>query len=217
MAAANADAGDLSPQEAIEKIDRVDQLHHALEQRTSGVTWMVWGIASAAIFVTYSYVGVVVDAYATQMRALFPFLWIPWVLLGLLVTRSLWRSAGLVVPIQQRSLDRQGILLGLLFVGLISAGLLGVQALGWPLLEPAVALVGVGAATGLMGILGLTATSRFERRGAMIAGTLLVVVALVTTALVPADGTGYAWLSLVAPVSVAIAYFTVGGLVAARG
>lgn len=217
METASGDLGRLSPEEAVEEIERIDGLHDALEQRTSGVTWMVWGIASAAIFVTYSYVGVVVDAYAPEASALFPFLWIPWVVLGVLATRSLWRSAGLVVPIDRSAIDREGVLLGLLFVVLITAGIRGVDRVGVALLEPAIALAGVGAATGLMGLIGLTTTSRFERKAATVAGALVVLVALVTSALVPPDGTGYAWLSLVAPVTVALAYFTVGGLVASRG
>lgn len=217
METASGDLDGLSPEEAVEEIERVDRMHDALEQRTSGLTWMVWGIAIAAIFVSYSYVGVIADAYDPAASSLDPFLWIPWVVLAVLTTRALWRSAGLVLPIEPGGLDLESLLVGVLFVGLSYGGILAVQELGVPLLEPAVVLVAVGVATGLVGILGLTTTSRFERRAAVVAGALLVVVALATTALVPSDGIGYAWFSLVAPLSVVVAYFAVGGLLTTRG
>lgn len=206
----------LSPQEAVERIDEVDNVHDALEQRTSGITWMVWGIAVAAIFVSYSYVGVLADAYDPQAASLNPILWAPWVLLAVIVTRQLWRSVGLVLEVDPGA-DREGLLTGAIFFGLTYGGILAIQELGVPLLEPAVVLLGLGIATGLVGILGLTTTSTFERRAAIVGGATLVLVALGTTALVPRDGVGYAWFSLVAPIAVAVVYFGIGGLVAARG
>lgn len=218
MATATGEAGGgLTPEEAIERIDEVDDLDDAIRQRTSGITWMVWGIAIAGIFVSYSYVGVLADAYDPQAANLNPFLWVPWVLLAVIVSRQLWHSAGLVLEVEPSGLDVEGLLTGAIFLALTYGGILVVQELGVPLLEPAIVLLAVGVATGLLGILGLTTTSSFERWAAVVAGAFLVAVALGTTALVPGEGVGYAWFSLVAPVAVAVAYFGVGGLVAARG
>lgn len=218
MATATGEPGDgLTPQEAVEHIERVDQLHEALEQRTSGITWMIWGIAVAAIFVSYSYVGVVAEVYDPAAASLNSWLWLPWVLLAVVATRQLWHSAGLVLEIDTDGFDLEGLATGAIFMGLSFGGIFAVQELGVPLLEPAIVLLAIGVATGLVGVLGLTTTSSFERRIATAGGILLVAVALGTTALVPSGGIGYAWFSLVAPLSVATVYFTVGGLLAARG
>lgn len=217
MALPTKNEGELPVSEAVSEIEHLEGLHEAIAQRTIGLTWMVWGLAVAAIFVTYSYVGVLFDAYAAEVEVLFAFLWAPWVALAAVITHQLWRSAGLVMPVDPRAERREGIVTGLVMLALIFGGLWIVHATGARLLEPATVLLALGAATAGLGLAGINARSRLERRLSAIAGGGLILVALVTTALVPQGGIGYAWLSLVAPVASVLAYFGVGGLLIARG
>lgn len=55
---AHADAMNetLTPQEAARVLTKARSWEDALEGRTAGITWMIWGIATPGIFVTYGFV-----------------------------------------------------------------------------------------------------------------------------------------------------------------
>ncbi len=215
--AATSGAGSFSVEEAVEEIGRVEALSDALEARTSALTWMVWGLTMAGIFVSYSYVGAIFDAYSSDVEILFPVLWIPWVAMAVVITRVLWSSAGLVMPADLQGSDREGILSGIVFLGLIFGGLYLVSRVDVAMLEPAVVLLAVGVATGALAILGVNASGRIERRAGVLAGVGIAGVALVATPIVGTGGTGYAWLSLIAPVTSALAYFAVAAVILRLG
>src|SRR2546428_9143884 len=101
---------------------------------------MIWGVVAPAIFVTYSLAGLVVAQDPAAAR-LFPILWIPWAGLGLLTTASLWRSVGLVIPVDRTRGARQGVATGILIVGFIAAGIGAIGVHGAPISEPAWALI----------------------------------------------------------------------------
>lgn len=214
---ATSGAGSFSVEEAVEEIGRVEALSDALEARTSALTWMVWGLTMAGIFVSYSYVGAIFDAYSPDVEVLFPVLWIPWVAMAVVITRVLWSSAGLVMPADLQGGGREGILSGVVFLGLIFGGLFLVSRVDVAMLEPAVVLLAVGVATGALAILGVNASGRLERRAGVLAGVGIAGVALVATPIVGTGGTGYAWLSLIAPVTSALAYFAVAAVILRRG
>src|SRR5439155_15344138 len=104
---------------------RIGSLHGALARRTAGLTWMIWGVVAPAIFVTYSLAGLVVAQDPAAAR-LFPILWIPWAGLGLLTTASLWRSVGLVIPVDRTRGARRARAAAILSVGFIAAGFVGI-------------------------------------------------------------------------------------------
>lgn len=204
-----------TPGDAMAEITKLEDVHEALKRRTVGLSWMVWGIVAAAIFVSYSFVGFVAEVEAPEAATLFPFLWLPWVLLGVLTNRLLWRSVGLVIALDPAEGAKWGILTMVLFLGLIFGGMALVAALDVPITEPATVLMAMGLATGLLGAVG--GSESYDRGLALAGGAVLVVVALAATLLVGDGDTAYAWFSLVAPVAVVLVNFTVGGLVASRG
>jgi hypothetical protein len=79
-----ADAA-LSPQQAAQALADLAGYEEGLTTRVGALTGMVWGIVSAAIFVTYGMVTRI------QPTWLVPFLWLPWTLAGIAVTTSLWK------------------------------------------------------------------------------------------------------------------------------
>jgi hypothetical protein len=75
----------LTPQQAAQALADIGAYEEGLTARVGGLTGMVWGIVSAAIFVTY---GV---APKVSPMWLLPFLWVPWTVAGILVTNCAWR------------------------------------------------------------------------------------------------------------------------------
>lgn len=75
----------LSPQQAAQALADLSGYEEALTSRVGALTGMVWGIVSAAIFVTYG--------VATDIRPmwLMSFLWVPWTAAGIAVTISAWK------------------------------------------------------------------------------------------------------------------------------
>ncbi|MCA1811221.1 MAG: hypothetical protein LC623_04315 [Halobacteriales archaeon] len=75
----------LTPQQAAQALAGIAQYEEGLTTRVGALTGMVWGIVSAAIFVTY---GV---APSVSPMWLMPLLWVPWTLAGIAVTASAWK------------------------------------------------------------------------------------------------------------------------------
>lgn len=87
-----------SPAELTEAVERIDEAlaeEASLRTRTEGLTWIVWGLVTLPLILTY-------DATAWMAGSLAglwaKFLWVPWVALGALLTSVLWRSAALARP-----------------------------------------------------------------------------------------------------------------------
>lgn len=83
----------LTPQDAAQAFARANQWEDRIVHRTEGMTWMVWGLATAGIWVTLT-------AMSRGPMSLLPMTlsWSAWVLAGFALTYSLWRSAALVRP-----------------------------------------------------------------------------------------------------------------------
>jgi hypothetical protein len=78
------DADTLSPTDAARTLRDLEGFEETLSARVGSLTGMVWGIVSAAIFVTYGQMG----AFPAWSM---PFLWVPWTLAGIAVTTSAWK------------------------------------------------------------------------------------------------------------------------------
>lgn len=204
----------LTALQAADEIRRMQQFPDALRRRTSGLSWMIWGLAIPGLFVTYSYWGVVVDNYAPDAGPVFAILWIPWIAMGVISMIVLWRSAALVIPALNDR--RRAWLTPLVFVVVIQGGFGLMQLLPWDMVEPAISLIVVGLATIMAGLTGLIAHDRQEKTLAALAGGLLIAFAVIGTLLWQASDTAYAVLGSLGPLAIAIAYFGTGLVVASR-
>ncbi len=210
MSANANNAESLSPQKAAEEIRRIEGLHGALRQRASGLTWMIWGIVAPSIFVSYGLLGMLVGTFHF-LRLLFPLLWIPWAAVGIIATATLWRSVSLVLPVQTARV-REGILTGVLIVGLIFAGFGAISVTGLSIAPLAWVLLALGVALVIVGLLGFNVNSASERRLWVLGGLLLVVTSLVGTLLLGGDALFASQVfTFVSPLASALVFFG-GGL-----
>jgi hypothetical protein len=75
----------LTPQQAAQALAGISHYEEGLTTRVGALTGMVWGIVSAAIFVTYGSMSPAIPMW------LMPFLWVPWTLAGIAVTTCAWK------------------------------------------------------------------------------------------------------------------------------
>jgi hypothetical protein len=205
----------LTARTAAETIGRLEGVHAAMERRTSGLTWMVWGLATPAIFLSYGFAGAAGawEESATTWWA--TFLWVPWVAMGVAATIGLWRSVGLVVPTDHRAGRRGGILFMLLFLGFIFLGFTLRETLQLNLHESSMVLLMVGAANVTIGSFGSICTDRVERALWIGTGVALAAMAGVTSAVFGPDQ--HSAVTVTAAASVAVAYFGSGLYQVTRG
>ncbi|MHB8587098.1 MAG: hypothetical protein ACYDDF_14820 [Thermoplasmatota archaeon] len=86
----NAPFGLLDAANAIAKAQRWDV---DLRRRTEGISWMIWGIITAAIFLSYP----LASAFGAPDWA-YAVLWLPWTFAGYAIMFALWRTAHLASP-----------------------------------------------------------------------------------------------------------------------
>ncbi len=86
--------GELSPTEAANALRELEAAEEVLSQRTGGITTMMWGIISAAIFLVY---GVAERTLIGPQNIAMSFLWLPFVAAGTLLTRKLWQHNALAL------------------------------------------------------------------------------------------------------------------------
>ncbi len=84
------DATTLTAMDAAEALRSLEGFEQGLDRRTGGMTNMVWGLASAGIFLTYGSADTWIQDIGQYW--LFGFLWIPWVAAGMALTAALWGS-----------------------------------------------------------------------------------------------------------------------------
>lgn len=182
---ADAMSEPLTPQEAARALSKAQSWEDALHARTAGLTWMVWGIVTPAVFLTYGFVAVVGELErADPPWWLWNVLWVPWIAAGVTATVALWRSAALAVPSLDSPRDRRRALLGGVgFSALLFAAFL--------LLEPDSAIVPLGAIGAMWLLMALTNAWGTDRHGrvvgAVVGGTLLAAAALMALLRAPPE------------------------------
>lgn len=87
----------LTPEEAARAFAKANAWEDRIQHRTEGMTWMVWGLVTAAIWVTFQALSRGPMTLATMTLA-----WAPWILAGFALTHALWRSASLASPAVHR-------------------------------------------------------------------------------------------------------------------
>ena len=163
----------LTPQDAARALEEGSGFVGALAERTAGLTWMIWGIATPGVFLTYAFFGAL-DAGGWWLGLA----WVPWVLMAILATAMLWRSAALAVPALAH---RPTPWFWARFLGYTVAITL-LMYLARPE-GPEAPLVIVGALWTGMGVLNLWNASPTGRRVCVAAGLPLVATGLLLAAL----------------------------------
>ena len=169
-----------SVRQAADVLTEATRYEEALRQRTEGLTWMIWGIVTPSIWLTYGLVGASLDT----MPAWTALLWMPWVYVGVVTTVVLWRSAALAAP---RIVDggQKGWVVGLAWFAVTSL-MWWLLERGVPSLNAAVIpLFVISAAWTLFGVIDLNRTSATGRRVSIAIGAATLVAAGVVAFLAP--------------------------------
>lgn len=195
------DADAMTPAQAAQILRDVEGYEETLSLHTAGLTHMVWGVAVAGIFLMY---GSAMD-WLQQVGAAWAaaVLWVPFVVAGLWITRSLWHSHA--VHFGEDPDPRDMVWSALATVGFLGGSVLlwlfldGLAPLRW--LPPTAMLFATGVFAIVMGVF-FRNRSRFACNTLAIAGvsTALGAIALAATDwsiviqnLVSAIGGGLTW------------------------
>lgn len=168
----------MTPQEAAAVLRDVGHYEERLTNRANGLTLMIWGLASAGIFLTYG----TADPYLENMDLswMYALLWLPWVAAGLLASRGVW--SGHALTLRRSDEPGTGAMMGsvaLFFV--IAAGLfVGLDILAG--IEWTVSSI-MTIANGLFGIALATFISKWHRScrdtATLVAGLAMVAVGII--------------------------------------
>ena len=175
MTAAASEPGNLTPDQAIREILRIEGHTGSLLQRAVGLTWMIWGVISGGIFVSYEAIGIAAPS-GTLLALGYGLVWIPWVLLGGIATAVLWRSLALVIPKSSGHAGRITVVATATFLALVLGGGAVIAIASIPVSGPAWAMFAVGAAAAVVGGSGVTTDSRAERTLWLAGGASLAVL-----------------------------------------
>jgi hypothetical protein len=163
--------------EALGEVLSIEHRTASLLQRTVGMTWMLWALVNAGLFVTYDAIGlsgpVGVSAYVENGLA-----WLPWVALGSLTTTVLWRSLAIAVPPSPHGARWVTATAAVTFLALVLGGLAVIALAHLPVSGPAWALFAVGVAAAVVGGSGLTTLARSEQVLWLVGGIGLSVLAV---------------------------------------
>lgn len=160
--------------QAVRRIDEALAEEASLRTRTEGLTWIVWGLVTLGLVLTY-------DATAWMAGSLAgfwtTFLWVPWVGLGALLTGVLWRSAALSRP-ELAETRQGGLLQTAAYVGFI---LLVWFAVVWSpgrLHPDNIAIIAIGSAWTVFGAANPFSVTGTGRRVMLATGVPMVLVGL---------------------------------------
>lgn len=178
----------LTPQEAARVLSRAQSWEAALETRTAGLTWMIWGLVSPAIFVTYGFAATLVTLEGARPGWWMGLLWMPWVAMGIVATVFLWKTAALAAPRFDDPAEGRRILWTMLALG-------GALSLALAILKPdsgILPLGGLGLMWLLAGAVNAFRGTREHRVVTMVVGLTLLATALVLAATrAPVDVHGF--------------------------
>lgn len=171
-----AEVEGFSPEEAARTIERARSYEQPLRRRTEGVTWMIWGIVTAGISLSYGAVGDYFPHPETTPWWAFALIMLGWPLVGVLSTFATWRIAALSLPSEEdrslRSALSGALWLPLVYLGIGGAYLLGVgsEAAGIP--------IGIGLAWLTLGALNPFRATPTGRRALLVIGAVTLTGAL---------------------------------------
>ncbi len=109
---------EFSAKQAAQALSELGDAEEHLSQRMGGITTMIWGIISAAIFLAY---GVAETTLEGGYQALNAVLWLPFVAAGAFVTMRLWQHNAIILGRRESGTLRD--------TGLVTAGFLALAAM----------------------------------------------------------------------------------------
>src|SRR5438552_8302581 len=112
----------LTPGEAARILADTSRYEDNLVQRTEGLTSILWGFVTSAIFLTYG-LGAVANGLTPWIASV---LWIPWIAAGFLATWALWRSASLSGSVPWSGADHRRIYVRAAFVTVVLAAMFAI-------------------------------------------------------------------------------------------
>lgn len=187
----SADEEAMVPAAAWATIREAAAFEEPLRRRTEGVTWMVWGLVTAAIFATYDALSPAFHEFdhETGVETTAPWyidaLWVYWVLAGALVTWALWRTVALATPVESPPAGKRVTLTW------VAAGALGwalaLVVLPW-LHTHLVPVVAIGVAWLTVGAVNLQRSSPLGRRVLVVVGVVVVTAAVLLDLAAPTPG-----------------------------
>lgn len=181
----------LSPADAARVLTDASRYEHDLRQRTEGLTVMVWGLATPAIFLTY-YLANVLEAPAWALATL----WIPWVAIANLLTIALYRSAVLTSRSDESAFDK-GDLGAILFASAaIATVMLVLRPTEW--VTPLFVLAGLWAGFALLNPFGISRRGRIMSlvtAGGFALGATITLLAFPTSPAGPIAATAFSGLA----------------------
>lgn len=210
------ETSELTPDEAVDEIDRLEDERTALSRRTAGLTWIVWGLVLAGLVMymnLWEALGVDAGPNGEFIEEFQPLVALAWPVVGYVVTRSIWRSAGLTVPglgdisPGKRAIRYAAIVLAGILTPLLMGYLRGV--VGVPAAEDLAFLAVLGGVTVAAGAMGVGCHDRLERTVAIAMGSSILVAGFAIAAVTGA-GRGGTFAMLEVPVLVLT--YTIGGL-----
>lgn len=157
----------MTPREAARVLADAAGFERSLARRTHGLTLMTWGIVGSGMFVSYGFAALLDAAWYV-----FATLWMPWVLLGVLMTAGLWRSAALSQPEGGARWNERSEWIR---VALVTLGFTAIFSFVRPD-GPTVPLILLGAAYCVFGAFNVFRAYPAERRETFVAGVLMLAV-----------------------------------------
>ncbi len=102
---------ELTPLQAAQALRGLEGYEERLSSRAAGLTNMIWGLATAGIFLTY---GSATDwAEAQGLPWLLALLWIPWVAAGITTTGAIWNAHAVSLGRDRDHDNRKSLLMSL--------------------------------------------------------------------------------------------------------
>lgn len=196
----------MSPHDALLALNDLPHYEERLEARTGGLTCMLWGLAVAGIFMTYTAAADLIEQAEASWA--FSLLWMPWVIAGSALSGMLWRSNA--ITLRKPDEARQGYMISvvttLAFIGFAAALFVGLNVLAG--LEWTVHSF-MTVASGLMALLLATWQRRAWGPGARnvaIAGLVMVLAGIA----LGLSGVGDTGAGLLASAATGLAWFGAG-------
>lgn len=119
----------MTPHDALHALSDLPHYEERLEARTGGLTCMLWGLAVAGIFMTYTAATDLIEQ--AEMYWAFSLLWVPWVVAGSALSGMLWRSNAITLrkPTEARAGYVISVVTTLAFIGFAAALFLALDVL----------------------------------------------------------------------------------------
>lgn len=158
--------------DALPLLHRALSYESSLRRRTEGITWSIWGLVLALIMLMYAAMGDLGDTPPWWINAL----WVPWILVGSVLTWALWRTAALSLGAHERG--PAGAWVTLAWIAALVAGL-SIFSLPARVPDPeSLPLVAIGIAWLLAGATNLFRATDEGRRALILIGAVLCALGI---------------------------------------